>query len=59
MSDATQNLVWTRPMLEQFKKAIAQAKASGKGRNATFWFSDVEFVIAYAEYLVEYLETKL
>jgi len=50
---------WTRPMLERLKKAHTQALAAGKTKDDTFMFDNHEFVIIYAAYLIEYLETKL
>jgi hypothetical protein len=43
---------WTPEKLAQFKKAY-QLHADPK---ATFVFEDKEFVVAYAKYLIEYLE---
>ena len=43
-------------MLERFKKAVAEAKAN---KQSEFCFEGHEFVTRYAEYLIEFLETKL
>jgi len=62
---------WTREKLEQFKHAYEAAKASYEKAtpqetvvthpdgNDIFVFEDNEFVIAYAKYLIEYLEPRL
>lgn len=47
---------WDRPMLERLKKAYDVARVTAKD---TFMFEGNEFVIGYAKYLIEYLETKL
>lgn len=49
---------WTRPMLERFKKAYSAALEKG-GKDSTFVFDGHEFLVSYAKYLIEYLETKL
>ena len=49
-------IAWDRPMLERLKKALDVAVVTGKD---TFMFEGNEFVVAYAKYLIEYLETKL
>jgi hypothetical protein len=46
-------ITWTRPMLERFKTAYDAATGD------TFVFDGNEFVVAYARYLIEYLEAKL
>ena len=47
---------WTRPMLERFKKAYADAVAQGLD---DFIFDGNEFVTDYAKYLIEYLDGRL
>lgn len=56
ISDATERPVieWTRPKLTRFKAALKRA-----GDNECFIFEGHEFVVAYARYLVTYLEEKL
>lgn len=43
-------------MLERFKQAYDVARVAAKD---TFMFDGNEFVVSYAKYLIEYLETKL
>jgi hypothetical protein len=47
---------WDRPMLERFKLAYAQHENK---HGDTFMFEGHEFVIGYAKYLIEFLETQL
>jgi hypothetical protein len=56
MSDERKMINWTRPMLERFKKEYQKAVAAKKD---TFVFDGNEFVVSYAKYLIEYLESKL
>lgn len=53
-SDPT--IVWTKPKLKAFTKVYARAVADGK---ETFTFEGYEFVVKYAEYLIEYLTPRL
>ena len=48
-------VVWDRAKLERFK--VAWAKAPGD-KDASFTFEGNEFVKSYAEYLIEFLESK-
>lgn len=48
---------WTRPMLERFKVAYAEAAKAGK--DAVFNFDGHDFVVGYAKYLIEYLDGNL
>jgi hypothetical protein len=50
---------FTLPKLRRLRKALKRAKAEGKGRQDTFMFDGNEYVVGYAEYLVEYLNMKL
>lgn len=56
MSNEQKMISWTRPMLERFKKEYQKAVAA---KTDTFIFDGNEFVVSYAKYLIEYLETKL
>lgn len=47
-------ILFDRPKLERLKAAYRVALKSGK---ETFRFEDREYLIAYAKYLIEYLET--
>ena len=47
---------WTRPMMDRFRRAYLKATAD---RVETFVFEDNEFLVAYARYLIQYLETQL
>lgn len=57
MSD--KKIMWTRPMLERFKVACNAALATKKGKKAIFIFDEREFLVSYALYLIEYLESVL
>jgi hypothetical protein len=46
---------WTRPMLDRFK--VAYQHAAGK-QHSQFEFDGNLFVVGYAKYLIEFLETK-
>lgn len=48
---------WTPEMLRKFKIAYKQALAK-VGRNGTFMFDGNEFVVAYAGYLIQYLDSQ-
>ena len=56
MSENTPSINWTRPMLERFKRAYADAINANPDRNSVFTFEGHEFVQGYAKYLIEYLE---
>lgn len=43
-------------MLDRFRRAYLKATAD---RVETFVFEDNEFLVAYARYLIQYLETQL
>lgn len=51
---------WTRSKLNRLKEQTEKARNSG---NESFWFKDKgemhEILVAYAKYLIEYLETML
>lgn len=59
---ATQRLIgWTRALLERFKLKVAEVEAAG-GNHFTFTDDEGvphEFLLAYAKYLIEYLEDRL
>ena len=46
-------ITWTRPMLQRFKVAHANALCEDK---TEFTFDGNEFVVGYAKYLIQYLE---
>lgn len=46
---------WTLPMLKRFKRAYKLAKMKAED---PFMFDGNEFVISYAKYLIEYLDSK-
>jgi hypothetical protein len=52
MSDDREYINWTPEKLTAFRKAYQLHTDP----NATFVFDDKEFVVAYAKYLIEYLE---
>lgn len=49
-------ITWDRPMLKRFKDALSDALGQS---STTFVFDGHEFVISYAKYLIEYLESRL
>ena len=49
----------TATKLKQLKAALQRAQAAGKDRYDTFELDGSEYVVGYADYLVEYLETRL
>jgi hypothetical protein len=49
-----QHIAWDRPKLERFKKALEIERPGG--RDHVFRFEGHDFLVCYAEYLVEYLE---
>lgn len=53
---ARETIEWDPPKLARFKKVYAEARDR---RLDTFMFDGHEFVIGYAEYLIEYLEGAL
>ncbi len=56
MSDEQKTILWTRPMLDRFKKVYKQAVAA---KVETFMFEGNEYVPSYAGYLIEFLEGRL
>lgn len=54
MSEKT--ITWTYDMLQRFKQAYAKAKAENAD---TFIFDGNEFVLGYAAYLIQYLDSKV
>lgn len=49
-------ITWDRPKLLRFKAAYEKAKAAGAEQ---FVFEEHEFLVAYAKYLIQYLEDVL
>lgn len=53
------HIAWTQGKLTALKNQLAQAKESGA---TSIWFQDCgvshEILVAYGEYLVDYLETE-
>lgn len=49
-------ILWTKPMLERFRKAYQKAVAD---QVDTFMFDGNEFVVGYAKYLIQYLDMNL
>jgi hypothetical protein len=47
---------WTRPMLERFKKAYEKARSAEQD---TFEFDGNQFVVNYAKYLIQHLDSQL
>lgn len=56
VNTAPVRMMFDRPMLERFKVVITKAN---EAKAETIVFDGHEFVVAYALYLIEYLETKL
>ena len=51
-------IVWTRPMFESFKHAYDDAIETRTRLDDTFEFDGYTFVVGYAKYLIEYLESR-
>ena len=49
-------ITFDRPRLERLKVAYREAI---KAHKDSFWFDEREYLIAYAQYLIEYLETSV
>ena len=56
LEEPQKSINWTRPMLDRFRRAYLKATAD---HAETFMFEDSEFLVAYARYLIQYLETQL
>lgn len=56
MSDEKVMIEWTPEMLRRFK--LAYGKALPKGKESTFEFDGNLFVVGYAGYLIDYLESR-
>lgn len=56
MKREIETVMWTRPKLNRLKKAYTQAVADNAD---TFWFENHEYVVGYAKYLIEFLESKI
>lgn len=50
---------FTAKKLQRLKTALQQAKDAGQGRYDVFELDGTEYVVGYADFLVEYLATKL
>lgn len=55
MADKQKTIVWTKPMLERLRKAYQKAVAD---KADTFVFDGNEFVVDYAKYLIQYLDSQ-
>lgn len=56
---STQGVItWTQPMLERFKRTYDAAVETRFSYNDTFEFDGHTFVVGYAKYLIEYLESR-
>lgn len=51
-------LEWTLPTFEAFKERYKRALLDGLVGSDTFTFEGNPFVVAYAKYLIEYIETR-
>ena len=49
-------VTWDRPKLERLKRAYKQAQEQG---HTQFTFDAAPVLVAYAKYLIEYLEERL
>ena len=49
-------VTFDRPKLEALKLAYREAL---KAEKESFWFENREYLVAYAKYLIEYLETSV
>jgi hypothetical protein len=49
-------VTWDKPMLEKFKKVYAKAVRS---EAQEFSFQGQTYLVAYAKYMIEYLEVRL
>jgi len=54
MNEPQKTINWTPEMLRRFKMAYKDAVAAKKD---TFLFDGNEFVVSYAKYLIEYLDS--
>lgn len=50
------SITWTKPKLERFKQAIAEARTN---QEEVFDFEGHPFVLTYAHYLAQHLDSKL
>lgn len=50
---------WTKEKRDRLEKVYKSEIANGSGRYDTFTFEGHEFVIGYAEYLIQHLNTEL
>lgn len=56
METTQHRVLWDRPKLARFRRAYRAAVAAAA---PTFRFDGNEFVVGYAKYLIEYLESVL
>ena len=49
---------WTAAKFKRFKAALEMARKLSANGNDVFLFEGNEFVIAYAKYLVEYIDSQ-
>lgn len=47
---------WTKEKRDRLEKVYKSEIANGSGRYDTFKFEDHEFVVGYAQYLLQYLD---
>lgn len=60
MSEAELHISWDRPMLERFRVTYKKAYEDARDPvNEIFYFEDNMFVLSYAKYLIEYLDSEL
>lgn len=52
-------MTWTKPRLERLKTAYARALNEGMTKHQAFKFEGYVMIVAYAKYLIEYLDYKL
>lgn len=50
---------WTKDKRERLRKACKAERAKGMNRHGIFQFDGHDFVLGYAEYLVEYLDMRM
>ncbi len=51
--------MFTPEKLAGLKDALKKAQSEGKSRHGVFIFDGQEYVVGYATYLIEYLESRL
>lgn len=59
MSDQTTTIEWTLPLLARFKKCYElECVRTNNNWHSCFTFDGHKFVLRYAKYLIEYLESE-